>query len=80
MAQLQDHLLQAVRKCILAGRPRKFSMEENGTIFLRGRLCVPQKAAIKMVILREDHCTPYMVQLGETKMYQALKQYSCGSR
>ena len=80
VAQLQDRFLQAVRKRIMVGRPREFSMEEDGTIFLRGRLCVPQKAAIKMFILREDHCTPYMVQLGETKMYQALKQYSCGSR
>ena len=49
------------------GRPREFSMEEDGTIFLRGRLCVPQKAVEKMVILRETHRTPYMVHLGETK-------------
>jgi len=27
-----------------------------------------------MVILREAHRTPYMVHLGETKMYQDLKQ------
>jgi len=66
-AQLQDRLPQAVRKRILAGRPREFSMEEDGTIFLRGRLCVPQKAVEKMVILRETHRTPYMVHLGETK-------------
>ena len=79
MSQLHDRLLQTIQKHILAGRPREFSMEEDGTIFLIGHLCVPQKSAIKMVILREDHCTPYMVQLGETKMYQALKQYSCGS-
>ena len=34
-AQLQDRLPQAVRKRILAGRSREFSMEEDGTIFLR---------------------------------------------
>ena len=35
VAQSQDRLLQAVRKRILAGRSREFSMEEDGTIFLR---------------------------------------------
>ena len=41
VAQLQDRLVLAVRKHIETGRPHKFSMEEDGTIFLRGRLCVP---------------------------------------
>jgi hypothetical protein len=40
-AQLYDCLLQEVHKCIEAGRPREFTMEEDGTIFFRGRLCVP---------------------------------------
>ena len=74
VAQLQDRLLQAVRKHIKAGRPHEFSMEEDGTIFLRGRLCVPQKAIVKMEILREAHRSPYTVHPGETKMYQDLKQ------
>ena len=69
VAQLQDCLLQAVRKRICVGRPREFSMEEDGTISLRGCLRVPQKAAVKMEILREAHRSPYTVHPGETKMY-----------
>ena len=49
-------------------------MEEDGTIFLRGRLCVPQQAAVKMVILREAHRSSYTMHPGETKMYHDLKQ------
>ena len=49
-------------------------MEEDGTIFLKGRLCVPQKAIVKMEILREAHRSPHIVHPGETKMYQDLKQ------
>jgi hypothetical protein len=49
-------------------------MEEDGTIFLRGHLCVPQKATVKVESLREAHPTPYSVHPGETKMYQDLKQ------
>jgi hypothetical protein len=74
VAQLQDRLLQAVRKRILAGRPCEFSMEEDVTIFLRGRLCVPQKPTVWMEILREAHRSPYIVHPSETKMYQDLKQ------
>jgi hypothetical protein len=39
-AQLHDCLLQEVHKCIEAGRPREFTMEEDGTILFRSRLCV----------------------------------------
>lgn len=74
VTQLQDRLLQDVRKRIEANRPRKFSLEADGTIYFRGHLCVPQKAMIKMEILREAHRTPYTVHLGETKMYRDLKQ------
>jgi hypothetical protein len=73
-AQLHDHLLQEVRKRIEAGKPRQFTMEEDRTIFFRGRLCVPQKSEVKMDILREAHRTPYMVHPGETKMYQDMRQ------
>jgi hypothetical protein len=47
---------------------------EDGTVFFRGRLCVPQKSEVKMDILREAHRTPYMVHPGETKMYQDMRQ------
>jgi hypothetical protein len=73
-AKLHDRSFKEVRKCIEAGRPEKFTMEENGTIFFRGRLCVPQKSEVKMDILREAYCTPYMVHPGETKMYQDMRQ------
>jgi hypothetical protein len=72
---LHDHLLQEVRKCMEAGRPWEFTMEEGGTIFFRCRLCVPQKSEVKMDILREAHRTPYMVHMGETKMYQDMRQF-----
>jgi hypothetical protein len=49
-------------------------VEEGVTIFFRGHLYVPQKSKVKMDILREAHRTPYMVHLGETKMYQDMRQ------
>jgi hypothetical protein len=73
-AQLHDRLLQEVHKRIEVGRPQEFTMEEDGTIFFSGHLCVPQKSKVKMDILREAHRTPYMVHPGETKMYQDMRQ------
>jgi hypothetical protein len=73
-AQLPDRLLQEVHKRIETGRPQEFTMEEDVTIFFRGRLCVPQKSEVKMDILREAYRTPYMVHPGETKMYQDMRQ------
>jgi hypothetical protein len=73
-AQLHDRLLQEVCKCIEAGRPQAFTMEEDGTIFFRGHLCIPQKSEVKMDILREAHRTSYMVHPEETKMYQDMRQ------
>jgi hypothetical protein len=52
----------------------EFTMEEDGTIFFRGHLCVPQKSEVKMDILREAHHTLFMVHSGETKMYQDVRQ------
>jgi len=46
VAQLQDRLLQAVRKRIEAGRPRKFRMEEDDTIFSqRSPLCTTESCS-----------------------------------
>ena len=49
-------------------------MDEDGANFLRGCLCVPHKAAVKMEISREAHRSPYTVHPGDTKMYHDLKQ------
>lgn len=73
-AQLQDSLLQEVCKRILQGKPREFTIEGDGAILFRGRLCVPQKFELKMDILSETHHTRYMEHQGETKMYQYLMQ------
>ena len=48
-------------------------MDEDGANFLRGCLCVPHKAAVKMEISREAHRSPYTVHPGDTKMYHDLK-------
>lgn len=45
-----------------------------GTLWFKGRLCVPQRSEVKDDIFWEVHRTPYTVCPGETKMYCDLKQ------
>jgi hypothetical protein len=40
-AQFHDRLLQEIHKHIKPGSARGFTMEEDGIIFFRSRLCVP---------------------------------------
>lgn len=68
MAHLSDHLFQSICKYIEASKPRKFIVEDNGTIYFRSRLGMPLNATMKMVIMREAHRTRYMVQQGETNV------------
>ena len=70
VAQLQDCLLQVVCKRVEVGKACEFSMEVDGTIYFRYRLCFPQKAKVKMDILKEAHRTPYTVHPCETKMIE----------
>ena len=51
----------------------EFTIDENGAIRFTGHLCVPQKADVKMNILREAHWTLYTIHPGGTKMYRDLK-------
>ncbi|KAK8941176.1 hypothetical protein KSP39_PZI010028 [Platanthera zijinensis] len=48
--------------------------EEEGLLFLNGRLCIPDVDTIRSEILYESHNTVYSIHPGRTKMYQDLKQ------
>ena len=43
-----------------------------------GRLCVLDDEDIWKQILSKEHDTPYSLHLGETKMYQGLKEHFGG--
>ncbi|WVZ87114.1 hypothetical protein U9M48_033806 [Paspalum notatum var. saurae] len=51
-----------------------FQIDDRGTIWLKGRLCIPLDEGIRGSILTEAHCTKYSIHPGSTKMYQDLKK------
>jgi hypothetical protein len=51
-----------------------FHEDVKGTLWLKERLVVPKKEALKMKILDEAHTLRYSIHLGSTKMYHDLRK------
>ncbi|WVZ95634.1 hypothetical protein U9M48_041368 [Paspalum notatum var. saurae] len=80
---LEDQIRQAQKDCtsiaelkvgMEKGLLSDFRTDDRGTIWLKGRLCVPLDEGIRESILTEAHCTKYSIHPGSTKMYQDLKK------
>jgi hypothetical protein len=50
-----------------------FSKDEEGVLFYKGRICVPNITELKDKILREAHESAYFIHPGGNKMYHDLK-------
>ncbi|WVZ76435.1 hypothetical protein U9M48_024411 [Paspalum notatum var. saurae] len=58
---------------IKVGKAPHFREDEQGTIWYKNRICVPDVDSIRMLILSEAHDTAYSIHSGSTKMYYDLK-------
>ena len=47
--------------------------KEDGTLWCKARLCVPDNKELKKKIMNEAHSTPFTAHPGSTKMYQDMK-------
>jgi hypothetical protein len=56
------------------GEAPDFTEDEQGIVWFKNRLCVPETGDLRETILREAHDSAYSVHPGSTKMYQDLKQ------
>jgi len=65
-AQRVDSQMEKIRGKVQRGELKEFSIEEN-VLKLGHRLCVPDVAEIKKVIMKEAHCTPYTTHTENTK-------------
>ena len=68
-----DGYLQAmIRRSKETGKT-DFSIKDDGSLWCKDRLCVPDNLELKKKILKEVHSTPYTAHPGNTKMYHDLK-------
>ncbi|WVZ52349.1 hypothetical protein U9M48_003420 [Paspalum notatum var. saurae] len=69
-----DEKLQEIRELLKIGKAPHFKEEEQGTLWYKNRICVPNVDRIRMLILSEAHDTAYSIHPGSTKMYYDLKE------
>ena len=56
------------------GTRTNFSPEDNGTLMLGNRLCMPNEETLKREIMEEAHCVVYSMHPSSTKMYRTLRE------
>jgi hypothetical protein len=72
--QLEDVGIQKIKESMKQGEAPDFTEDEQGTVWVKGRLWVPETGDFRETILREAHDSAYSIHPGSTKMYQDLKQ------
>lgn len=72
--QLHDPELTKIRMDIETNGKKDYSIDEDGIIRYKNRLCIPSEDDIRKTILTESHSTPYTIHPGSTKMYQDIKR------
>jgi hypothetical protein len=72
--QLKDEKLSEIVENIAKGKSPGFRMDDNGMLWFRKRLCVPEDKNIRGVILCEAHELAYSIHPVSTKMYLDLRE------
>ena len=71
--QLEDEKIKEIKQQIKDGKASGFTEDDQGSLWYKGRICVPDIKEIRETILREAHDSAYSIHPGSTKMYQDLK-------
>ncbi|WVZ51646.1 hypothetical protein U9M48_002768 [Paspalum notatum var. saurae] len=72
--QKNDEKLQEIRELLKSGKAPHFREDEQGTLWYKNRICVPNEDSIRKLILSEAHDAAYSIHPGSTKMYYDLKE------
>jgi hypothetical protein len=71
--QVEDEKIQDIKRNIKEEKSPGFSEDEEGVLWYKGRICVPNVKELKDKILREAHESSYSIHPGWNKMYHDLK-------
>jgi hypothetical protein len=71
--QLEDEKVQEIKRNIKEEKSPGFSEDDEGVLWYKGRICLPNVKELKYKILHEAHESAYSIHLGGNKMYHDLK-------
>jgi hypothetical protein len=80
--QLEDAKIEEIKEQIKEEKAPGFSVDEQGTLWYKKRVCVPKVKEIKELILHEAHDSACSIHPGSTNMYHDLKSryWWCGMK
>jgi hypothetical protein len=70
---MEDEKIQEIKCNMKEEKSSRFTENNQGVLWYKGRICVPNVKELKDKILREAHKSTYSIHLGGNKMYQDLK-------
>jgi hypothetical protein len=70
--QVEDEKTQEIKRNIENEKSSVF-LKDDGVLWYKGRICVPNVKELKDKILREAHESAYSIHLGGNKIYDDLK-------
>jgi hypothetical protein len=71
--QVEDERIQDIKRNIKEETSPGFLEDEEGVLWYKGRICVPNIKELKDKILHEPHESAYSIHPGGNKMYHDLK-------
>jgi hypothetical protein len=71
--QLEDEKVQEIKHNIKEEKSPGFSEDDEGVLWYKGMICVPNVKELKVKILREAHESAYSIHQRGNKMYHDLK-------
>jgi hypothetical protein len=69
----EDAKIQEIKEQIKEEKALGFSVDEQGKLWYKKCLCVPEVKEIRELILHEAHDSAYSIHPGSTKMYHDIK-------
>jgi hypothetical protein len=65
--------IKVLRELMKEAKAEDYRLDEQGIVWLKEWICVPQDKALLEKIMREAHDSRYLIHPGSTKMYKDLK-------
>jgi hypothetical protein len=66
--QIGDTKIQEIKDLIIEGGDPEFTENEQGTVWFKDRICVPDIESLHETILKEAHDSDYSIHPRSTKM------------
>ncbi|XP_070032773.1 uncharacterized protein [Nicotiana tomentosiformis] len=70
----KPHLL-VLKDMVQHGDANEVTIGDDRTLWMQGRLCVPNVDGMRELILQEAHNSRYSIHPGDAKMFQDLRQH-----